>query len=95
MTTLQLHVDATVRAGRFVVPDRWIIGGKLREAGDGFSTYRLPTHNGGPIESLACEVRITGRKIHYTDIGRRIRCRITFPGDGEPDVTTGGWMFLD
>ena len=85
-----------VKPDAYVVPDGWRgFGGRLREAGDGFSTYRLPVNSMGTIKTLAVEVKITGRDIQSRGGNWWIRVRITFVGDGEPDTTSGGWMKID
>lgn len=73
----------------YVKPDGWTIGGELYIDFSLPERYslRLQTHNGGPIKSLAVQIEVTGRKFDREDF---IRCRITFLGDGEQDVTSGG-----
>ena len=88
--------EVRAEAGAYVVPDGWRgFGGLLREAGDGFSTYRLPVNSLGPIESLAAEVQITGRTVQYRGGNCWVRVRITFVGDGEPNTVTHGWMKIN
>lgn len=83
--------DTTPQLGRYVKPDGWTWGSKL-EAGDSFSTFRIPVHSGGPITSLAVEIEVTGRTLQRVAGLRMVRVKITFPGDCEPDTVTGGWM---
>lgn len=85
-----------VKPDAYVVPDGWRgFGGRLREAGDGFSTYRLPVNSQGPIESLAVEIEITGRTIQTFQGNNCVRVRVVFKGDCEPDQTSGGWMKIE
>ena len=74
-----------VKIGDYVAPDGWRSGENLI-AGDSFSSFRIPTSSGGPIKSLAVEIKITGR---VTDKDGFMRGRITFVGDCEPDCTDG------
>ncbi len=78
--------------GAYVKPDGWTMGNTL-SPGDDFSPYRLLVNSNGPIKSLAVRVDITGHRMRHTAaVGLAYRCRITFVGDGEPDVVTGGWI---
>lgn len=74
--------------------DGWPFGVTLRD-GDHFSTFRVPVDNGGPIKSLAVEVAVTGRTPQRFQGESAVRIRVTFPGDGEPDTVTSGWMWLE
>lgn len=82
--------DVTPRAGLCVRPDGWQFGEQLIE-GDSFSTLRLRTGQ-RVIESLAVEIAVTGRTLQRRYGMCWVRVRITFVGDGEPDVISGGWM---
>lgn len=83
--------DAAPKIGRYVRPDGWDIG-SLLEAGDDFSSFRLPTNSNGPIKSLAVEIETTGRTLQDHFGIRCVRVKICFPGDCEPDQFCGGWM---
>ena len=63
--------------------------------GDSFSTFRIPTNSGGPIKSLAVEVEVTGRMPQKRLGSYYVRVKISFSGDGEPDVVCPGWMLLE
>lgn len=53
-----------------------------------------------PVTSLrvpaAVNVTVTGRTIQRRGPGggRWVRIRVTFVGDGEPNVNRGGWLFV-
>lgn len=47
----------------------------------------------GYIE-LACRVEVTGRTVQIHRGARVVRVKVTYVGDGEPDTSTGGWMFV-
>jgi hypothetical protein len=92
--TYKINGNITPRIGDFVSPDNWNLGGKLITGGT-FSTFRIPT-NLPVITDIAAEVEVSGRKFHTTGMGNyKVRVKITFPGDNEPDVVTRGWMFRD
>ncbi len=61
-------------------------------SGDDFSTYRMSVEGFGPIESLAIEVEVTGRKVQYHGGAGYLKARITFVGDGEPNTHARGWV---
>ena len=84
--------DTTPQIGWYIKPDSWTYGMRL-EAGDSFSTFRLPLNSGGPIKSLAVEIEVTGRTFQRVNcMSRMVRVKITFPGDCEPDTITKGYM---
>lgn len=88
--------DVTPKLGATIQPDEWKLSGRLIDGeifGIKFSEYRLTTNN-GIIESLPVRVEVTGRTIQRRSGERWVRVRITFLHDGEPDVTTGGLMFI-
>lgn len=82
------------KAGDYVEPDGWAIGARLLpgEAEVDWMylgcLFRLPSRHG----DLAVNVTVTGRKVHYVDGYRRMRCLIEFAGDGEPSTYTRGWI---
>lgn len=84
-------VIAQVGVGTYVEPEQWGIGNKLNAGLEGFCDYYLPTNSGGPIKEVAVNVEITGRTRIRRSGGYYVRVKITFLGDGEPDVITGGW----
>lgn len=44
---------------------------------------------------LAVKVETTGRTVQRFRGELAVRVRVTFVGDGEPDVMHGAWMFLN
>jgi hypothetical protein len=83
-------VDVSPVVGRFIKPDGWRFGSRLI-AGDSFSPFRLPLNSNGPIRDLATRIEVTGRTIQRNGV----RVKITFPGDGEPDTVTHGFMTIE
>ncbi len=78
--------------GCFVKPDGWNLGECLIESDWTEAQYRLPDYNNNL--QLAINIEITGR-IHRFDsplINPAMRCKVIFIHDGEPNVTTGGWI---
>lgn len=62
-----------------------------------FAPFRFPSYSMQNVTGCvgpACRVEITGRKINYTGDGARVRVQVVFIGDGEPDTTAGGWMYV-
>lgn len=84
--------EVTPKLGSVIQPDEWRLSGRLI-VGDDFSRFRLTTNN-GIVTSLPVRVEVTGRTIQYKNGERTVRVRITFLHDGEPDVTTGGFMYV-
>lgn len=57
--------------------------------------FRLPLNNGGPVDSLGVNVKVTGCH-HYLGDGRsRSRCKVEFVGDGEPSTYVRAWVYFD
>lgn len=57
--------------------------------------YRVETDLRGPIKSLACDIKITGRTVQWHLGERFIACRVTFPAyDGKPATSVPAKMFL-
>jgi hypothetical protein len=88
------------KAGDYITPDEWTHG-ELLCPGDDFAPLRLPAGGvdvrGRPFYMLATRVQVTGSP-HYNGPGGRewrSRARVTFIGDGEPDVVTGAWLMHD
>src|SRR4051812_15140603 len=87
--------DVEVRPGRHIIIDGWgPVGQTIRADEVGFATYRIPTASGGPVQSLACEVTLTGRTLQRKMGSYYAKVQVLFKGDGEPDVATSGWMFI-
>ena len=80
--------------GTYIQPENWTFGERLVK-GDSFSTFRIPVSSGGPIKSLAIEIEVTGRTAQRRNGAYYVRVKVTFPGDGEPDTVTHGWMLLE
>jgi len=74
-------------------PDGWAFGTRLVK-GDSFSEFRCPTHNLGPITSLAVRLEVTGRTLQRFQGELAVRVKVIFPGDGEEDTVTHGWMWV-
>ena len=79
-------------AGDFVKLDCNSISRRLVAWDNPIAELGLECHNGGPIQAVACKVEITGRKVDFRD--NSVRCRVVFLGDGEPDTTAPGKLFL-
>jgi len=60
------------------------------EAEPGFR-LRVRTGN-GVIRDVAVRLKLTGR-MERVGGEWRYRCRIVFPGDGEPDARCSGWVY--
>jgi hypothetical protein len=61
--------------------------------GDSFSSLRLECDS-AVFRSVACRVKVVGRKVQYKLGGKSIRVIVTFVGDGEPDVDAVGWLYI-
>lgn len=75
----------------FLDPDGWKVGEVLYfdpSAAEGFQ-LRLKTGYDFGITSIAVKLKVTG-KPRFVRGAWRSRCRITVPGDGEPDVIMSG-----
>lgn len=83
-----------VKVGSEVLPEKWNgLFRKLEVSEWEGANFRIPTGSNGPIQSLAVNVTITGRKIVHKPFGGRwIRCKVEFVGDGEPSTFSGAWM---
>ena len=92
-TDMIAGIDVTPRVGCRIKPDGWPFGEQLIE-GDSFSALRVLTGS-AVIKSLAVRVEVTGRTIQYKNWEQRVRVRITFLGDCEPDTVVHGWMWLN
>lgn len=89
-STIQAKVGDAVRI------DTWGVGAAELIASDwDAAPLRVRTYQ-PVIESLAVRIEITGRKRHYTGYGSpdKVRCRVVFVGDCEPDEVTFGWLYL-
>lgn len=97
---MKAGLTTAAQTGDWLVPDEWGHGEWLRQ-GDEFAPFRLPAGgtdlHGRPIYMLAVSVKVTGAP-HYNGHGGkewRSRARLTFLGDGQPDVVTGAWLMHD
>jgi len=93
-TETQLSVLRQAEKGRvcYVEPDGWRFGGVVYRDATMPAPFDLRiTTNNGFIFSLAVRVEQTGKVMNRHGM---YRCRVTFVGDCEPDVVTGGWMTL-
>lgn len=94
LTLTWMGNEIAPKIGSFIKPDYWPTGERLTE-GDSFSTFRIPVSSDGPIKSLAVEIQVTGRTVQRKSGNYHVRVKITFPGDGEPDTVTHGWMMVE
>ncbi len=85
-------METEIKVGTYVRPDNWMCGDLLEEGLSGFCDFYLPTHSGGPIKHVAVNVKVTGRKPIRREGTWSRRVEITFAGDGEPNVRSGGWI---
>lgn len=84
----------TPEVGMWLWPDTRNIGGELLPCDDwDAAPFRLEGHHA----DVAVRVEVTGRKVRHVPgsiDARGVRVRITFVGDGRPDTTAGGWLFV-
>lgn len=80
------------KVGSLIKIDDWPFACPLRE-GDSFSPFRVPTGQ-TVIKSLAVKIEFTGRTIQWKSNGPRVRIKIIFVGDCEPDEQCGGWLLI-
>ena len=92
MATCIEGLDIEIKVGSVIQADGWKLSCRVEE-GDDFSPFRIPTGD-MVIESLAVRFEITGRTIQRDYAGPKVRIKIIFVGDCEPDTTTRGWLFL-
>jgi hypothetical protein len=83
--------DMPIKVGTYVRPDGWGLGNCLTAGLEGFCDFYLPTNSGGPIKEVAVNVEVTGRTMQRREGSYWVRVKITFVGDGEPDVVVRGW----
>lgn len=88
----------TPEVGMFVAPDQWPFGSNLVEADDidknvlGAS-FRINTSQ-TIIPTLPVNIEVTGTVAHREGPILKTRVQVTFCNDGEPNTTTGTWMWL-
>ena len=80
--------------GKYVRPDEWFIGGRLEASDWDEAAFRLPTNSGGPITSLAVNVKVTGRVVRKDQGSEAVRAQIEFVGDCEPSTFVNGWLHI-
>lgn len=88
-----------IKPGDVVEPDGRICvrlhpGDKFSDSSYPGCQFRVPVENGGPIKSLAVNIKVTGRGWKWrpgTDQSW-VRCRIEYVGDGEPSTYASGWL---
>ena len=88
--------DTTPRAGLQVIPDQWGYAEAMIDCDWNAADFRI--WSGKKYHpALAANVEVTGRTIRWTSglVRPFVRVRIIFVGDGEPNVVTGGNMYLD
>lgn len=81
--------DVRPLPGRLVQPDGWQWAMPLTPSDWEQAAFRLPSARYNWVR-WAVNVEVTGRTIR----NGRVRVKITFVGDGEPDTTHHGWMTL-
>jgi hypothetical protein len=72
--------------------ERLLPGDDFSDSGYPGCDFRLPVRAGGPIESVAVNVHITGRTIQWHSGAQWVRIRIEFVGDCEPSTYSSGWL---
>lgn len=92
-------VTQAIKKIGWLMPDGWTSagGGTLYfdpNSAKGFQ-LRVDIGDKAGIRSLAVRLKLTGKKRYprYSE-GPEFRCRITVPGDGEPDTRFSGWVFF-
>ena len=96
MTVSVDDVQFDIGFGTSVLPDNWTRSGKLIESEWEKADWYLMRSWDDVVSRLAVNIKVTGRKVAYDYFGnRRIRCSITFVGDGEPDIKHHGWVYLE
>lgn len=88
--------EVKAKAGDTIIIDGWYDRTELNESDWEEAQFRIPTNSGldgGPIKSLAANVKITGRTFQ-TKFGEWnwVRIQIEFVGDGEPSTFVSGWL---
>lgn len=62
-----------------------------------FFPLHLTSNAGGPIESSAVRVEVTGRTVQRFQGERAVRCKVTFLNDPTeshlPEVSAGAWLY--
>lgn len=85
--------DYTPQTNDYVVPDAWRWGELLLPESWEGATFRLPVTSGGPITSLAINIRMTGRKLRFHNGGFGYRCEVEFVREDDDNVLSGAWIF--
>ena len=90
--------DVEVKAGSRIESDHG--GSGPLEAGDAADLeilgieFRLPSRTYDNI-AYPVKVTITGRTVQWKYGSPRVRVRIEYVNDGEPNTVGGGWLWLD
>ena len=87
--------EIAVKLDSYIVPEGWRFGGRLQASNWEAAQFYLPTNSGGPVESLAVNVQITGKTLQRRNGSSMVKVKIEFVGDGEPSTFTGGWMLVN
>ncbi len=90
------HVSAQV--GTYIVLDGRDIGECLLSCADwDAADFRWPNPIPAWRESraIACNVYVTGRTVQYGGYMDKVRVKVEWVGDGEPNEYVSGWMCFD
>lgn len=88
MATEIYGIEISPKIDSLIMPDGWPVWKSTRlVAGDSFSTFRIPLMSGGPIKSLAVEVKVTGRTLQRHN---GLRCVRGEKWSWDLDCGTGG-----
>lgn len=83
-----------VEVGSYIEPENWKIGSTLEASDWDAAEFRLPTNSGGPIKSIAVNIKITGTTVQRRHGSNWVKVRIESVGDGSPSTFFGGWLLL-
>jgi len=76
-----------------------LLAGDPEPIGDGWPgcdfRYPNPIPEWRESRAIACNVTVTGRKVHWRGGCRWVRCRVEWVGDCEPSTYGGGWLAVD
>lgn len=87
--------DIPVQVGSIIKPEAWFGGMPLLESDWDKAQFRLKTMSGeygGPVKSIAVNIKVTGKTYQRFGDDQWIRVQIEWVGDGEPSTFSGGWL---
>lgn len=82
--------DVVEKDGR--ISERLHPGDNFADSGYPGCQFRLPVWGGGPIKSVAVNIKVTGRSWQWRDGKPWIRVRIEFVGDCAESTFASGWL---